>query len=66
MTGEEFIHKICEKLEEEEILLYDSNIVRKLASLTGTELSELINTGDVISWKNERHERTGRKTLENH
>jgi hypothetical protein len=54
MNGKEFIEKICNKLREENVLLYDAHIRNKIESLTEVELRELINFGDVIKWKNER------------
>jgi len=54
MSGKELIEKICQKLREENILLYDSAIKQKIESLTANELSELVNLGDVSSWIRDR------------
>lgn len=43
MNGKELIKKICELLQEEDILLYDSHIVQKIESLSTQELTDIIN-----------------------
>lgn len=55
MTGKNLIDKICQRLKEENILLYDSAIKQKIESLTATQLSELVNLGDVTSWVRDRN-----------
>ena len=52
--GEGFIEVICQRLREENILLYDSNIMQKIRTLTNGELNQIVSLGDVINWHNDR------------
>lgn len=54
MNGEQLIDKICQKLREKDIRTYDSNIVNELRNLTQNQLSQLVNLGDIDTWRNER------------
>ena len=42
MDGKELIEKICNRLEKKNIMLYDSQIVKELSSITRHELYQLI------------------------
>ena len=54
INGRRFIEIICQKLEDEGQLLYDSNIVMKINILTDRELNQIISFGDVVDWHNDR------------
>lgn len=54
ITGKDIIDAIAIRLSEENVRCHDSEIVRKLNSLSATELAQLVNFGDVIAWHNER------------
>ena len=43
MDGKKLIKKLCELLRKENIRVYDSNIIMKLAELSQFELEELVN-----------------------
>ena len=60
--GEGFIEVICQRLREENILLYDSHIVQKIRTLTNGELNQIVSLGDVIDWHNDRAEKEHTKT----
>ncbi len=53
-NGEFIIDKICERLGEKGVRLYDSNIVSCLKNMDKYQISQLVNMGDVSDWKNER------------
>jgi hypothetical protein len=63
MTGKEFIEKVCERLRDEDVRLYDSNIKNKIESLTANELSELVSLGDIALWKTQRNKLRSEKPL---
>jgi len=44
ITGKDLIEKVCQKLREENVLLYDSNIRQKIESLTSMQLNDLVNS----------------------
>ena len=54
VDGKKFIEIICQRLEDEGKLLYDSNIVMKIVTLTNRELNEIVSLGDVVDWQNAR------------
>lgn len=43
VDGKKFIEIICQRLEDEGKLLYDSNIVMKIVTLTNRELNEIVS-----------------------
>ncbi len=54
ITGKDIIDAITKRLEEDDILCYDSAIVNELRELNWGETLELFTLGDVASWHNER------------
>ncbi len=54
MTGKELSEKLCERLDDLNVLPYDHNLYKLLKSLTKAELSQLVNLGDVVEWHNDR------------
>ena len=52
IDGRKLVDIICKQLEREGILLYDSNIKRKLEELTSAQLFQAVTLGDVINWHN--------------
>ena len=63
MTGKELIEKVCERLRDEDIRLYDSNIKNKIESLTAMELNQLVSLGDIDSWVRDRTKLRNQKPL---
>ena len=53
-TPAALIKIICNRLKDEKVLLYDSNIVNKLRSMSRQELNQALAFGDVTEWHNER------------
>ena len=54
VDGNKFIEIVCQRLEDEGKLLYDSNIVMKITTLTNGELNQIISFGNVTAWHNDR------------
>jgi len=52
--GASLIRIICNRLNDEGKLLYDSNIINKLRMMTKQELNQALFLGDVIKWHNDR------------
>jgi hypothetical protein len=63
MTGKEFIEKICERLRDKDIRLYDSHIRQEIEEMRADDLKELILKGDVTLWKNQRAKLRSEKPL---
>lgn len=54
VDGKKFIEIICKRLEDEGKLLYDSNIIMKIVTLSNRELNQIISLGDCVDWANDR------------
>ena len=54
INGRKFIEIICQRLEDEGQLLFDSNIVMKINTLSDREINQIISLGDVVNWHNDR------------
>ena len=52
--GKGFIEVICQRLRDQDILLYDHNIRKLIETLNNGELNQIVSLGDVVSWHNER------------
>lgn len=63
MTGKEFIEKICNRLRDKDVRLYDSNIRNEIESMTANELNELVSLGDVALWVTQRNKLRSEKPL---
>jgi hypothetical protein len=55
-TGTQLVEAIARRLDEENTRCSDGEIVRKLRSLDGHKLNQLVTFGYVFSWRNERNE----------
>ena len=62
-SGAEIITAICNRLEDEKKLCYDSAIIMKLRELSNLELTQLVTSGDVDSWIRDRNKQ--KKTKQN-
>ncbi len=54
INGSKFIKIICQRLIDEDQLLYDSNIIMKISTLSNREFNQIISLGDVVDWHNAR------------
>ena len=54
IAGDLIIDRIVQRLAEENIRAYDSEIVKKIRLLNWQEINQLAAFGDVAEWHNER------------
>ena len=54
ITGDLIVDKIVERLAEENIRAFDSEIVKKFRSLNWQEINQLAAFGEIAEWHNER------------
>ena len=54
LNGEEFINAVAERLKDQDIRCYDTNIVSALKELTYYDLNMLIFEGTCPKWHNEK------------
>lgn len=54
IDGEMFIEAICNRLRDEDVRLYDSEIVKKIRALNSYEVLKIATFGDVNEWRNDR------------
>jgi len=54
ITGGNLISAICKRLDDKNVLQYDSNIINVIKTLSSGELHQLVDFGDVQSWHNDR------------
>lgn len=54
ITGKQLVDAVAKRLEDKNILQYDSYIVAQINRLTPQELSQIVSFGDVTQWRNER------------
>ncbi len=54
ITGQDLIVIVSERLVEEGILCYDSNILKRIRELSSEELMQILSFGNAIIWHNEK------------
>ena len=54
IRGEILINAIVNRLNDLDIRCYDSAIVRQIRELSHYELNQILYSGEVSSWRNER------------
>ena len=62
--GAEIITAICNRLDYEKKLCYDSAIIMKLRELSNLELTQLVTSGDVDSWIRDRNKQKKTNQME--